>query len=363
MTSKNFCLRLCASLTANASLLPLLALALLVNASSAQTQQPTTKASAPPVPASQVTDQAPVPGNLGAVPQAPTGAQSGNGQTDGNFTIRTNVNEVNLIFTVTDKHGRFIPNLQQRDFALLDNQKAPAQVFNFTQQTNLPLRVGIMIDASTSIRQRFEFEQSAAIQFLQQVVRPQSDLAFVMGFDVTSYVTQNYTNDQDKLEAGITKLRPGGGTALFDAVYTACRDHLLKVPNPQQGSVRKALIVISDGDDNQSRAYPDDSIKMCQRAETIIYAISTNVSPSRDRCDDVLRKMAEATGGLAFFPKRIEDMSGSFHDIEEELRSQYSLAYRPADFKLDGAFRSIYLVALPRGYQVRAKKGYFAPKG
>ena len=143
---------------------------------------------------------------------------------------------MNLIFTVTDKHGRFIQNLQQRDFALLDNQKAPAQVFNFTQQTNLPLRVGIMIDASTSIRQRFEFEQSAAIQFLQQVVRPQTDLAFVMGFDVTPYVTQNYTNDQDKLEAGITKLRPGGGTALFDAVYTACRDQLIKVPPSKQGS-------------------------------------------------------------------------------------------------------------------------------
>ena len=357
MTSKNVCQRLSAKLIANALLLPLLAVALTVGAASAQTQPPTTKASGPPVPASQVDNQTPVPGTLSAIPQA-----GGNGQTDGNFTIRTNVNEVNLIFTVTDKHGRFIPNLQQRDFALLDNQKAPAQVFNFTQQTNLPLRVGIMIDASTSIRQRFEFEQSAAIQFLQQVVRPQTDLAFVMGFDVTPYVTQNYTNDQDKLEAGITKLRPGGGTALFDAVYTACRDQLLKVPISQLGSVRKALIVISDGDDNQSRAYPDDAIKMCQRAETIIYAISTNVSPSRDRGDDVLRKMAEATGGLAFFPKRIEDMSGSFHDIEEELRSQYSLAYRPADFKLDGAFRSIYLVALPRGYQVRAKKGYFAPK-
>ena len=295
-------------------------------------------------------------------PPAPAQTPPSDGQADGQYTIKTNVNEVNLIFTVTDKHGRFIQNLQQKDFALLDNQKAPAQVFNFTQQTNLPLRVGIMIDASTSIRQRFEFEQSAAVQFLQQVIRPQTDLAFVMGFDVTPYVTQNYTNDQDKLEAGITKLRPGGGTALFDAVYKACRDQLIKAPASPQGSVRKALILISDGDDNQSRAYPDDSIKMCQRAETIIYAISTNVSPSRDRGDDVLKKMAEATGGVAFFPKRLEEMSGSFHDIEEELRSQYSLAYRPADFKLDGGFRSIYLVALDRRYMVRAKKGYFAPK-
>jgi len=356
MTSMNSCLRLAGLSLA----ISLLGLALLSHfAALAQTPAP---AKTTPAPATPTPTPAP-PGSLAAVPQTTSSGQGSNGQTDGNFTIRTNVNEVNLIFTVTDKHGRFIQNLQQRDFALLDNQKAPAQVFNFTQQTNLPLRVGIMIDASTSIRQRFEFEQSAAVQFLQQVVRPQTDLAFVMGFDVTSYVTQNFTNDQDKLEAGITKLRPGGGTALYDAVYVACRDRLLNAPLSPQGSVRKALIVISDGDDNQSRAYPDDSIKMCQRAETIIYAISTNVSPSRDRGDDVLKKMAEATGGLAFFPKRIEDMSGSFHDIEEELRSQYSLAYRPADFKLDGAFRSIYLVALDRRYQVRAKKGYFAPKG
>ncbi len=343
----------------------LLGLLLLVTAAQAQ-QKPTSSSAPAPAdqnaaPSAQTGVEVPVPGKQTAVPQAAANGQAAKAQDDGQFTIRTNVNEVNLIFTVTDKHGRFIQNLQQRDFALLDNQKAPAQVFNFTQQTNLPLRVGIMIDASTSIRQRFQFEQSAAIQFLQQVVRPQSDLAFVMGFDVTPYVTQKFTNDQDLLEAGITKLRPGGGTALFDAVYTACRDQLLQLPN-QQGAVRKALIVISDGDDNQSRAYPDDAIKMCQRAGSIIYAISTNVSPSRDRGDDVLKKMAEATGGVAFFPKRIEDMSGSFHDIEEELRSQYQLAYRPADFKLDGSFRSIYLVALDPHYLVRAKKGYFAPK-
>ncbi|HEV2274402.1 MAG TPA: VWA domain-containing protein [Acidobacteriaceae bacterium] len=315
----------------------------------------------PPASDAQSKSQGAASQTKGLPPATPGSQPTANG--DGQFTIKTNVNEVNLIFTVTDRHGRFIQNLQQKDFALLDDQKAPAQVFSFTQQTNLPLRVGILIDASTSIRQRFEFEQGAAIQFLQQVVvRPNADQAFVMGFDVTPYVTQSYTSDQDKLEAGITKLRPGGGTALFDAIYTACRDQLLNVPNTLQGTVRKSLIVISDGDDNQSRAYPDDAIKMCERAETIVYAISTNVSPSRDRGDDVLKKISEATGGTAFFPKRLEDMTASFRGIEDELRSQYSLAYRPADFKLDGSFRSIYLVALDRRYQVRALKGYFAPK-
>ncbi|MGH7225360.1 MAG: VWA domain-containing protein [Gemmataceae bacterium] len=252
--------------------------------------------------------------------------------------------------------------MQQKDFALLDNQRAPAQVYSFTQQTNLPLRVGILIDASTSIRRRFQFEQQAAISFLQQVIRPKTDLAFVMGFDVSSYITQPYTNNQDKLEAGINKLRPGGGTALYDAVYTACRDEMLNPPNSTPGAVRKALIVISDGDDNQSRAYPDDAIKMCERAGAIIYTISTNVSPSRDRGDDVLKKMADSTGGTPFFPHRLEDMSNSFHNIEEELRSQYSLVYRPADFQANGAFRSIYLVTSDKRYTVRASHGYFATK-
>ena len=255
------------------------------------------------------------------------------GSDQGEFTIRRSVDEVNLIFTVTDKHsGRFVSDLKQSDFALLDDQKAPAKISKFTQQTNLPLRVGIVIDASTSIRQRFAFEQQSAIEFLAQVLRAKSDKAFVMGFDVVPDVKQDWTNNLDLLDTGINKLRPGGGTALFDAVYTACRDKLLDTSRGQE-PVRKAMILISDGDDNQSRAYLDDAIKMCQRAETIIYTISTNVSPSRGRGDEVLEKMSNATGGNTYYPKRIEEMSQSFHDIEEELRSQYALSYTPADFK------------------------------
>ncbi len=293
--------------------------------------------------------------------QAPAGENQTPAEGSASFTVRREVNEVNLIFTVTDHHGKFINNLQQNDFALLDDQRAPAQVFSFSQQTNLPLRVGLLIDASTSIRSRFHFEQQAATEFLLDVLRPRTDRAFVMGFDVTPYVTQAFTNNPDLLEAGVNKLKPGGGTALYDAVYTACRDQMLTV-TPSQASLRKALILVSDGDDNQSRAYLDDAIKMCQRAETIVYAISTNTSPSRDRGDDTLKKMAEATGGTAFYPKRIEDISVQFHAVEEELRSQYSLAYKPAEFMANGAYRPIYLTALRGGYVVHALKGYFAPK-
>ena len=289
---------------------------------------------------------------------APAAQQDVTPSDSGTSTIHVSVNEVSLIFTVTDRHGHYIPNLNQSDFALLDDQKAPAKVNSFHQQINLPLRVGIVIDASTSIRSRFQFEQQSATEFLLQVLKARSDRAFVMGFDVTPTVETDWTNDQDALETGINKLRPGGGTALYDAVYTACRDKMLTERGPEP--VRKAIILISDGDDNQSRVYLPEAIKECERAETIIYAISTNWTPSRGPGDKVLAELAEQTGGEVMFPPSVEEMATSFKDVEEALRSQYALIYTPADFKTDGSYRTIYLYCYDRRYSVRAKKGYFA---
>lgn len=292
-----------------------------------------------------------------------TAAQTNNAQTpasdDSASTFVIHVNEVNLIFTVTDKKGRFITGLQRQNFGLLDDGRPPEQVMRFSQQTNLPLRVGIMLDTSSSIRQRFQFEQDSAIEFLLQILHV-NDRAFVEGFDITTDVTQGFTNNIDLLNTGIRKLRPGGGTALYDALYKTCRDQMLTIQD--KSAVRRALILVSDGDDNYSRAEESDAIKMCQRADTIVYSISTNVSPSRDHGDDVLKQISDATGGQAFYPVRIEDVARGFQNIEQELRSQYQLVYRPANFKEDGSFRTIYLQALDPRYHVRAQKGYFAPK-
>ncbi len=289
-------------------------------------------------------------------PPAPSGAAPADDTVQQPF--RVTVSEVPLIFTVTDRHGHYIPNLTQSDFTLLDNQRAPAKVDFFHQQINLPLRVGIVIDASSSIRSRFQFEQQSAIEFLLQVLRARGDRAFVMGFDVTPTVTADWTNDQDALETGINTLSPGGGTALFDAVYTACRNKMLTERGPEP--VRKAIILISDGDDNQSRVYLPEAVKECERAETIIYAISTNWTPSRGPGDKVLSQLAEQTGGEVFFPPSVDEMATSFKEIEQELRSQYQLVYTPADFKADGSFHTIYLYCYDRRYQVHARKGYFA---
>lgn len=325
-----------------------IALSFLAVAAAAQTAQ--TRSAAP------TQSEAAQPSKSDQKPQVE--AQEKNGEQQ--FTIQQQVNEVDLVFTVTDKHGHFIKDLQQSDFALLDNQRAPERVYSFTRETNLPLRVGILIDTSTSIHRRFHFEQQASIAFLQQTLRPQTDRAFIEGFDVRPDYKQGWTNNLDLLTQGIGALHPGGGTALYDAIYSACRDKLLDVARGRE-PVRKAMVVISDGDDNQSHAYLDEAIKECQRAETIVYTISTNTSPTRERGDSVLKKIAEATGGRAFFPRSLDDMPSSFHSIQEELRSQYALVYKPADFKNDGSFRTIYLFCLDRQYKVRAMKGYFAP--
>jgi len=274
-------------------------------------------------------------------------------------TLKAGVLEVNLIFTVTDGHGRFVTGLKQENFGLLDDHKRPERIYHFTQQTNLPLRVGVMLDTSASIRGRFKFEQEAASEFLVQILH-KNDRAFVEGFDIKIEMAQDYTNNIAFLTSGIDKLRPGGGTALYDNLYITCRDQMLTLKDA--GSVRRAIVLVSDGDDDYSRSSKEDAIKMCQRAETIVYSISTNVSLSKGKGDDVLKDISSATGGTAFYPKRIEEVAVGFHNIEEELRSQYSLEYKPADFKADGSFRTIYLKAIDSHYNVRARTGYFAPK-
>ncbi len=275
-------------------------------------------------------------------------------------TIKKKVEEVNVIFTVTDKHGKFIKNLKEQDFHILDDKRPPAAVKDFRSETDLPLRVGLLIDASNSIAMRFRFEQEAATEFLSQIIRPKSDLAFVIGFDTTAEVTQDFTDNTEALSHGVRMLRPGGGTAMYDALYYACRDKLLKTKDT--GSVRRAIILLTDGEDNQSHVTREEAIEMAQRAEVIVYTISTNISGTKTHGDKVLERIADATGGRAFFPFKVEDVTDAFTQIQDELRSQYALSYRPSDLKRDGAFHSIEIVAEKhKDMHVRARRGYYAP--
>jgi VWFA-related protein len=275
-------------------------------------------------------------------------------------TIIRFANEVRVIFTVTDKHGRYVKDLKRDDFRVIDDKKPADRINSFHSETDLPLQVGLLIDASNSIRDRFKFEQEAAIEFLNSIVRPRYDQAMTVGFDSTPDVTQDFTDNTELLSKGVRALKAGGGTAMYDALYYACRDKLMK--HEQTGPVRRAIILLSDGDDNSSHVTREESIEMAQRAEVIVYTISTNITGSKGKGDKILERIAEATGGRAFFPFQIRDVSDAFASIQDELRSQYAMSYRPADFVADGHFRTIEILAQQKAFHVRTRKGYYAPR-
>jgi VWFA-related protein len=289
---------------------------------------------------------------------APTGTANDDPQAS-MITLHARVNEVNVLFIATDKHGKFVRDLNQNDFSILDDHKPPQAILNFRRETDLPLHMGLLVDVSGSVDSRFDFEQSAATSFLEHTVRKGFDRVFVMGFNSHTQLAQDFTDNTALLSKGIHNMHDGGGTALYDAVYRACKDKLLK--DHAERPVRKAIIIVSDGEDNQSEVTKAQAIEMAQRAEVIIYAISTDDSGLVMRGDRVLQQLAEATGGRAFFPFKMKDITHSYAAIEDELRSQYIVSYKPADFDADGRYRTIEISSLKKDLQVRARKGYFAP--
>src|SRR6202040_786141 len=178
------------------------------------------------------------------------------------------------------------------------------------------------------------FEQEAAAGFLENTIRPNFDKAFVVGFNGHSQMMQEFTDNGALLAAAVHRLQDGGGTALYDAIYRACHDNLIK--DHEDHPSRRAIVVVSDGEDNQSELSEAQAIEMAQRAEVIIYAISTDDSGLVLRGDKVLQRIAEATGGRAFFPFKSKDIKISFAAIEDELRSHGIISYHPAVFEADG---------------------------
>src|SRR6266436_4635466 len=181
----------------------------------------------------------PAPPTSDRLPAVSTNGQQSSTQEDESVTtIIKTVNEVNVVFTVTDKHGRYVKDLKKEDFKVVDDAKPAEEIRDFKNQTDLPLQVGLLVDASNSVRDRFKFEQESAIEFLNQTIRPRYDSAFIVGFDVTPEVTQDFTDNTESLSRGVRLLRPGGGTAMFDALYFSCRDKLLKAP--RAGAARRS---------------------------------------------------------------------------------------------------------------------------
>jgi VWFA-related protein len=273
--------------------------------------------------------------------------------------IKVRVDLVNVLMTVTNKKNRLEVGLSKDDFHVFEDDK-PQTIRYFSRETDLPLRIGVLVDTSTSIRDRLRFEQEAAIDFLNTTLRAGKDQAFVVAFDVQPQVMQDYTDNLEKLSGAIRGLLAGGVTTLYDAIYFSCREKMLIFPPPEP-YLRRVLIIISDGEDNQSEHTREEALAMAQRAEVTIYAISTNAMGLPVHGDKVLRRLAEQTGGRAFFPFKASETAANFQEIARELRSQYTLAYISTNQARDGTFRSIAIEPVQKGLQVRAKAGYFAP--
>jgi len=274
--------------------------------------------------------------------------------------IILDVTRVNMLFTVTDKKGKFITDLGKEDFQVIESKRFQ-KIQEFTAESDLPLRIAILVDTSNSIRDRFRFEQQAAVDFINSVIRPRQDKCMIVSFDSAVELVADLIDDPEKLATAVRSLRPGGGTALYDALYFACRDKLQQ--DQPRHKFRRAVIIVSDGDDNQSRESRDQALEMAQKADAVIYCISTNISRIEADGDKVLRYLAAETGGQAFFPFKAEDLAQSFENIANELRHQYNIFYRPEPLKTDGLYHTVDLrVKGRKDLIVRARKGYYAPR-
>ena len=274
--------------------------------------------------------------------------------------ITLDVTRVNMLFTVSDKKGRFVTNLDRDNFEIVESKRTQ-NILEFTAETNLPLRLGILIDTSNSIRERFRFQQAAATDFVNTVVRPGQDKGMVVSFDSSAELVTDLTDSTEVLGTAIRNLRPGGGTALYDAIFFACRDKLMM--DQPRDKFRRAIVMLSDGEDNESRWSREQALEMAHKADVVIYTISTNISRIPTEGDKVLKYFAEETGGLAFFPFKAQDLAQSFENIANELRHQYNLFYRPEPLKTDGLYHAVDIrVKGRKDLLVRARHGYYAPK-
>ncbi len=277
-----------------------------------------------------------------------------------------------MVVTVTDKQHSLVTDLDQSDFKILENN-VPQQISFFGRETNLPLRIAVLLDTSNSIRPRLEFEKDAAIDFLNKAIRRDRDQAFLMTFDNEPEVIQDYTDDTYLLTAAIRNQRAGGATAFNDAIIMAS-EKLERAPLPKGADtdVRHVIVVISDGNDTLSDHALSDALTSAIRSEAVVYTVSTSTdwlaldtgsAPRKYHItggDEILQRVADQTGGHAFFPYRVDDLAESFAEIGTELRSQYFIAYTPSVPPARGEYRKIDVQTDRKGLTVHSRRGYYA---
>ncbi len=296
-----------------------------------------------------------------AIPETPVASRSGNP-----FTIHQIVDETALFFSVS-QHGRAVGDLSLSNIQILDDNKPPAKIVGFIPQSRLPLRLGLLIDTSTSVERRFSFEKRAAERFMDRILNPDSDLAFVAGFNTNVNVSQDFSADRVALAKAIDDLTNNGQTSVFDAVYYACWK---LAAYPDEGRVARVLVILTDGEDNSSHSTLRQAIEEAEAAGVTVYAVSTAERPEGiiekmgqgNASDKVLQALAERSGGQAMFPQDLRALDHYLSKLPEVIRNRYLLAYKPANFAPDGKYRTIAVTAEKDGkrLQVHVRKGYYA---
>ena len=275
-------------------------------------------------------------------------------------TLKVSVDLVNVPFSVADRRGRFVPGLRAEHFVVEEDGKRQ-RIQYFAHENELPLTIGILIDTSPSVRPVFDEEKATAVSFLESILR-REDLALVIGFDRSVTLAQDYTENTRLLKTAIDELEIGGGTSLFDAVYLASKEKLAEEAG------RKAIILISDGEDTTSKVKFNEALIAAHRGDAVIYSISNSgrglFYRGRGRGGDTgtLKKFSEETGGSMFFVDGKNSFKRIFDQIAQELRTQYSLGYVSSNFSRDGKYREIRIIARDSSYTVKARKGYYAPQ-
>lgn len=280
------------------------------------------------------------------------------------FTIHQYVDETALFFSVSHG-GRSVNDLSASDVEVLDNNRRPLKILQFTPQSRLPLRLGLLIDQSDSVQRRFTFEKRAAEKFVRTVLNGDSDIAFVAGFNQQVSVSQDFTADPEMLSQGVERLNNSGETALFDAIYFACWK---LAAYPDEGRVAKVLVVLTDGEDNASHRSLQQALEIAEAAGVTIYAVSTTEArslaeaPHKTDADKILQELAERSGGESIFPGSLNALDHYLAKLPDVIRSRYLIAYKPADFAPNGKYRSIRVIAEKDGKRlhVTARKGYYA---
>jgi VWFA-related protein len=273
------------------------------------------------------------------------------------LTIRKQVDEVRLFFTVTDSRGRFVTALNQHDFTLLDNGLPPERFYQFEGRTALPLHIILLVDVSSSVRYRFPFEQKAAVMLLRNTLRPGIDRASVVAFGSTVTKVQPLTSEIHSVEKAIHGLRPGGDTSLFDALLLASHEF----DSSALDGTRKVIVLLTDGADTASHGTESESIDALEHSEaTVLVVDSTVPSESGTKGQAFLDRLTTHSGGIILPARQPAELKNAFRAVEKVLRNQYALSYKPAGFQSNGVYRTIQLTAMKRGWRVRCRSGYYA---